>query len=109
MAQLMGLLLFLLFVFMLPLQLALVLYKPRRVDWAEFAVISALLPLGVSFNVLYLSIAVAVVLTVVNVVVYRRDSKKQLPLGKDLARLCLVPAMFFICWSICFLAAYAQV
>jgi hypothetical protein len=53
-----------------------------------------------SFEIFYLSIAVAVVVGVVNIVVYRRDSKKGLPLGKDLLRMFIVPAMFLTFWGI---------
>ena len=92
---------------LVPLYLVMVLYKPRWVDWAEFTVISALLPLAVSFNVFYLSMVVVTALTAVNITVYRCDSKKQLPLGKDLLRLFLVPAMFILNWGLLFLVGIA--
>ena len=89
-----------------PLYLAMLVYQPRWVDLWEFALITALIPLELSFEILYLSIAVAVVVCVVNIVVYRRDSKKGLPLGKDLLRMFIVPAMFLNFWGIYGIAAY---
>ena len=91
---------------LVPLYFAMLVYKPRWVDWGEFALITALIPLELSFEIFYLSIAVAVVVGVVNIVVYRRDSKKGLLLGKDLLRLFIVPAMFLTFWGIYGIAAY---
>ena len=89
-----------------PVYLAMTFYRPTWTDWFEFAVITALWPLSINCDfVPYLALAMMILLTLWNIVIYKKLKKRSRPCTKAWLRIFIVPALFIATALFCLWAA----